>query len=316
MKDLQKYIYASLAIIATLIFGCKQDKQLTPGEGYIEVTGGKVWYRIVGEGDKTPLLLLHGGPAFTSYYLNPMAELGKDRPVIFLDQLGCGRSDKHSDTTLMTVEAHVEQVEQVRKELGLDAFYLYGHSWGTMLGVDYYLKYPEHVKAMILASPALSVSRWSQDAEVLIASLPDSIQSAINTSIETGVFDTPEFEQAMHHFYEQFVIRKLPWDANIDSTFGGANLEIYNYMWGPSEFTATGTLVDYERGDALAGIQVPTLYVCGEFDEARPATVEYFKGLTPGAQLAVIENAAHITMHDNPQRNNQVIREFLQELEK
>jgi len=87
-------------------------------------------------------------------------------------------------------------------------------------------------------------------------------------------------------------------------------------MWGPSEFTATGTLINYERVESLGEIQVPTLYVCGENDEARPETVAYFKDKTPGAKLAVIKNAAHITMHDNPEENNRVIREFLDELEK
>ena len=97
-------------------------------EGFIEVKGGKIWYRIDGEGDKTPVLLLHGGPGSSSFYLEPLKELSQDRPVIFLDQLGCGRSTRITDTTLMTIEKNVEQLEQVRKALRLDKFYLYGHS--------------------------------------------------------------------------------------------------------------------------------------------------------------------------------------------
>ena len=108
----------------------------------------------------------------------------------------------------------------------------------------------------------------------------------------------------------------MPWDANVDSTFQGANLDIYGQMWGPSEFTATGTLADFDRTDALGKIDIPTLYVCGEYDEAVPATVEFFKDQTPGAKMEVIENAAHLTMHDNPSRNNEVIRNFLADLEK
>jgi proline iminopeptidase len=46
---------------------------------------------------KTPLVLLHGGPGVPSYYLNPMASLSDERPVIFIDQLGCGRSDQIVD---------------------------------------------------------------------------------------------------------------------------------------------------------------------------------------------------------------------------
>lgn len=280
------------------------------------MSGGKVWYRVVGSGDKTPLLLLHGGPGFTSYYLNPMAELGKDRPVIFFDQLGCGRSESEMDSTVINLESYVEQVEQLRISLGVEDFYLYGHSWGTMLGMDYYLKYPKHIKAMIFASPVLSASKWLEDAEELKTTLPDSLQSVIRTSEENGSYDSPEYEHAVNVYWDNYVIRKKPWDANIDSTFGGANMSIYGYMWGPSEFMITGTLKDYDRTNNLGQIKVPTLYVCGKFDEARPSTLEYFQSLTPGSKLAIIENAAHVTMHDNPERNNEVIRNFLQGIEK
>ena len=175
--------YAALIVsvlIALFVLSCQPEKKsLTSGEGYIEMEGGKVWYRIMGQGDQTPLLLLHGGPGFPSYYLNPLGELSGERPVIFIDQPGCGRSEMEMDTSRMTVDFFVDNLEQVRLALGLDELYLYGHSWGTMLAADYYLKYPDHVKALILASPALSAPQWAKDARSLIGSLPDSLQTAI-----------------------------------------------------------------------------------------------------------------------------------------
>lgn len=284
-------------------------------EGYAEVTGGNVWYRIDGNGDKTPLLILHGGPGFPSYYLNPMSALSKDRPVIFFDQLGCGRSDNNTDKNLMTVDVFVEQTEQLRNDLKLNQFHLYGHSWGSMLGLEYYLKYSEHVKALILASPALSISRWIKDADALITILPNSVQSAIRTNIENGTFESPEFEDAINIYYQHFIAKKLPWDQNIGNTFTQANLEIYNYMWGPSEFTATGILKDYEGSDKLPRVKVPTLFITGEYDEARPETVEYYQSLIPHSKYAMIEDAAHLTMHDKPEENNQVIEDFLRDIE-
>jgi proline iminopeptidase len=53
-------------LLISVLTGCK-TKELIPGEGYVEVTGGKVWYRIDGGGNKTPILLLHGGPGSSSY---------------------------------------------------------------------------------------------------------------------------------------------------------------------------------------------------------------------------------------------------------
>ena len=151
-------------------------------EGFIEVEGGKIWYRIDGEGDKTPVLLLHGGPGSSSFYLEPLKELSQDRPVIFIDQLGCGRSTRITDTTLMTIEKNVEQLEQVRKALKLEKFYLYGHSWGTMLGMDYYVKYPKGIQGLIFSSPLFSTKIWTDDADTLIATLPEATQKAIRES--------------------------------------------------------------------------------------------------------------------------------------
>jgi len=105
-------------------------------EGYIEVPGGRVWYRSVGEGG-TPLLCLHGGPGFTHYYLEPLEVLADRRQVIFYDQLGCGRSDRPEDVSLWTVDRFVEELAQVREALGLSRLHLFGSSWGGMLAMQY-----------------------------------------------------------------------------------------------------------------------------------------------------------------------------------
>src|SRR5262249_6113146 len=92
---------------------------MTADEGTIEVPGGRVWYRSVGEGG-TPLLCLHGGPGFTHYYLEPLEALAGRRQVIFYDQLGCGRSDRPDDASLWTVEPFLEELAQGRAAAGLD----------------------------------------------------------------------------------------------------------------------------------------------------------------------------------------------------
>ena len=305
-----------LLITILLCNSCDNKKeQLEQGEGFVEVSGGKIWYNIVGDGPGIPLLLLHGGPGFTSHYLNPMKELGADRPIIFIDQLGSGRSIIKMDTSIMEISNFVEQINEVKESLGLNEYVLYGHSWGTMLGIDYYTKYPEGIKALILASPLLSTEYWSRDAQRLIQQLPDTIQLAIQNAENQNAFDTPDFLQAMDAYYQSYVARKLPWDANMDSTFAQMNAEIYNYMWGPSEFKALGTLKNFDRLDAAKKINVPTLFMCGEFDEAQPETVKYYQSLVPKAEFKMIENAAHVLTHDNPEQHNQVVRTFLNQIE-
>ncbi len=309
------------AIIAALLFtACNNNptgnKKLTPGQGYIPVKGGRIWYNIVGTGNKTPLLLLHGGPGVPSYYLNPIAELGKDRPVIFFDQLGCGRSGRLTDTSLMTVENYVEEVKTLRDSLGLKDYYLYGSSWGSMLGTDFYLAHPEGIKALILSGSALSIARWMDDAQKQIATLPDSIQQIIKVNEAAKTYDSPDYQRAMQVYYEKYVARKVPWSADVDSAFSQEGTAVYMYMEGPSEFTITGTIKNYDRTPDLGKLKLPVLYMVGEYDEANPETSKYYQSLTPGAQLAVIKNAGHLTMQDNPEQHNQVLAAFLDSCDK
>jgi proline iminopeptidase len=286
-----------------------------PKEGFIEVEGGKIWYRIDGEGDKTPVLLLHGGPGSSSFYLEPLKELSQDRPVIFLDQLGCGRSTRITDTTLMTIEKNVEQLEQVRKALKLEKFYLYGHSWGTMLGMDFYVKYPKGIQGLIFSSPLFSTKIWTDDADTLIATLPEAIQKAIRESERQKNYENEAYTEAMKVYYKAYVRRSYKSKSEQDSAakFFGEN--VYNFMWGPSEFTATGNLLNYNRLKDLPKITVPTLLTAGEYDEARPSSVRYYTSLIPGAQFKEIPQAAHSRMMDNPKDYIRVLREFLKKMD-
>ncbi len=302
-------------IIIAFFTGCKNPPQLNAGEGYVNVQGGKIWYRILGEGKQTPILMLHGGPGGTSRSFYQFASLGKDRPVILFDQLGSGRSDHHTDTALLTIENFVEQVAALTSSLKLKEFYLHGHSWGTALALEYYLKYPTGIKAIIFNSPYFSTSLWKADADTLISTLPDSIQLAIKTGEQSHDFESAEYKNANEIFSKNFGIRKTRLTSELDTATYESNNFIYNYMWGPTEFTATGTLINYDRVQSLKTIKVPTLFITGEFDEARPATVKYFQGLVHNARYVEIEGAGHGTMHDNRSRNISAIKNFLDELE-
>jgi proline iminopeptidase len=100
-------------------------------EGMLDVPGGRVWYRRIGGGPGIPLLALHGGPGGTSCRFEALTPLADERPVIFYDQLGSGRSDRPADTTLWRVERFVDELEAVRRGLGLERLHLLGHSWGA-----------------------------------------------------------------------------------------------------------------------------------------------------------------------------------------
>jgi proline iminopeptidase len=303
-----------LPFFFSLLIGCTSSSS-SPKEGFIDVKGGKVWYRINGTGNKPALLLLHGGPGSSSYGLENLKELSNDRPIIFIDQLGCGRSSRITDTSLMTIENYVEQLEQIRTALNLEDFYLYGHSWGTMLGIDYYIKYPKHIKSIIFSSPLFSTEMWTKDADTLIASLPDSIQKNIRVNEKNKTYDNPAYQDAVTLYYKNFLRRteRTQGQADTSKLFSGSN--VYEFMWGPSEFTATGNLLEYDRLAFLSTIKVPTLLVAGEFDEARPSTIQHFQTMIPGAEFKMIKNAGHATMQDNKEEYLATLKAFLDKID-
>ncbi len=303
-----------LLFTGILAFGCG-DRGLEPGEGFVDVTGGRAWYRIVGSGTETPALLLHGGPGASSAYFEPLAALSDERPVIFYDQLGGGRSDRPDDPSLWTKERFVEELGQFRQALGLDRVHILGHSWGTMLAVDYYLSGATGIESLVLASPALSAPRWIEDADRLRAELPEEVRLVLDEHEEAGTTDSDAYMEATMEFYRRHLCRsEAAWET-LGPIFEDLNMQVYGTMWGPSEFFATGNLGDYDRTDRLGEIAVPTLFTAGRFDEATPETTAWYRGLVPGASLAILEKSAHMTMLEEPEAYVAIIREFLNGVE-
>ena len=311
-----------IVCLALILGSCRQERaksvpkaQGAYKEGYVEVQGGRIWYRVLGQGDKTPLIAMHGGPGGTHrsfYLLEPITE---DRPLILFDQLGSGKSGAHRDTTLLKVENFVEQVHALRRALELDEVYLLGASWGTALALESYLAHPEGVKGIIFNSPYFSTPVWEADADTLITYLPDSIQKAIEEGERSGEFDAPAYQEANRGFRKNYGRRKGRVPTAWDTVQAPGSKFIYNYMWGPTEFTATGTLKNYDRMKSLSQVKVPVLFITGEYDEARPETVRKFQKLVPGSEFVVIEGTGHSTLNDNTEQNIKAIMDFLNELD-
>jgi proline iminopeptidase len=281
-------------------------------EGYIEVPGGRVWYRAVGEpSDATPLLCLHGGPGFTHYYLEPLEALAEQRRVIFYDQLGCGRSDQPDDLSLWTVDRFVEELAQVREALGLEKLHLFGSSWGGMLALQYTLdRRPELASLTLCGSPA-SMIRWVSDCEELLATEPAEVRQVIREHEAAGFTACPEYQSAILGFYREHVCRLRPWPAGLERSFAEAGYAVYNTMNGPSEFTVTGTLKNWDVMDRLGEISVPTLLVGGRYDECTPGHPEEMHRRIAGSQLAIIEDASHLCFAEQPAKFNAIFNTFI-----
>lgn len=312
MKSL---LCAALTAMLCLSLTCPAAPE--PGQGFVDVPGGPVWYKVAGDGDGLPLLVLHGGPGATSCGFALLEALGSERPLIRYDQLGSGRSGRPDDPSLWRVDRFVEELHALRLQLGLERFHLLGHSWGAALAAAYVLqKGTDGIASVVLSSPLLSTPLWIEDATLLRSRLPDDVRRVLDEHEMADTTDSEEYRAAAEAFYERHVYGGPDMPAVAACNGAPSNEFIYEYMWGPTEFRATGNLVDFDVTGRLHEIDVPVLFVGGEFDEARPERLAEFQKRVPGAQLVVIADAAHATLRRKPDEYMSVIENFFDSVER
>jgi proline iminopeptidase len=285
-------------------------------EGFARVEGGRIWYRIVGtDREGIPLITLHGGPGAPHDYLEPLEALADERPVVFYDQLGCGKSDRPSNKKLWRVERFVKELAQLRHALKLDRIHLLGQSWGTMLAVDYLLTKPAGVASVILADPAISIPRWIVDANRLRRKLPSAVRATLDAHEKSGNLECLEYQAATLVFYKRHVCRLDPWPPAMERMMKGIGGEVYSTMWGPNEFVATGTLKSYDRSARLRELDLPTLFVCGRYDEGTPESTAFYRRQVRGAEMVVFEKSSHMPQLEETATYLRVVRDFIRRAE-
>ncbi len=282
-------------------------------EGFLKIDGHRIWYSAYGEAKKgTPLMVLHGGPGFLSMP-EVVRDLASDRPVFFYDQYGCGRSDRAPDRADYTVKGYVRELGEVRRKLGLNRVYLMGFSWGTALACAYMLdRRPAGVEGLVLCGPYLSTTRWNADQRANIARMPGEVRKAIEEGERKADY-SDSYQAAMMEYYRRHVCRLDPWPASLQKAFFRLNPDVYQTLWGPSEVTITGTLRDLDLLPDLHRIGQPVLLVCGDADEAGVKTVKDYQMAFPDARMAVIPQASHLHVLEQPRLFKEVVRSFLRQ---
>jgi len=283
-------------------------------EEYINVKGGKIWYSRVGRNKtKTPLIIIHGGPGLPHNYLEPLEEIGKEREVIFYDQLGCGKSDWPSDDNLWNVDRFADELEQIIKQLSLDKYYILGQSRGTAIASLFALRQPLGLKGMILSNSYLSTPIWMDDAKRLISKLPTKSQKAILDFKKDEHYKQEEFKTAIKEYYDHFIQRFEPTPQSLKDSWAGMNHAIYNLMWGAQEFSLTGNLKNFDLTARLRGVSVPILLICGRYDESTPEANAIFQNLFKNARLKIFENSAHFPFYNETSYFMDLVTAFLKE---
>jgi proline iminopeptidase len=288
-----------------------RDDVLAGGVKTIQVTtpsgNFRVWTKRVGNHPTIKVLLLNGGPGFTHEYLEAFDSYfpGAGIEYYFYDQLDTGNSDRPAKPELWDLPRYVEEVEQVRVALKLDRknFYLYGHSWGGLLAIEYALKYQQHLAGLVISNMMSSIPAYNEYANtVLIPRMDQKVVAELRQLEADKKYDDPRYlELLMPTYYQQHLLRMPPdqWPEPVLRAFGKLNKGLYLTMQGPSEMGASGKLVQWDRFADLARITVPTLVIGAGHDTMDPVHMEKMAKQVKRGRFLLCPEGGHMAMYDD-----------------
>jgi proline iminopeptidase len=279
----------------------------------------RVWTKRCNNSPSKRLLLLHGGPGMTHEYFESFDTYFADGDVeyIYYDQLGSHNSDNPADRKFWTIERFVDEVDQVRKALGLDSsnFFLLGHSWGGVLATEYALAHPQALKGLIISNMMADCVDYQRYADDVLGPQMDSAVLARIKELEAaGAYDSEEYEALlMPHHYEKHVLRRPmdQWPACVINALEHANKDLYVYMQGPSEFGISGVLATWDRSEDLQKISVPTLVIGAEYDTMDPLYMKWMSQQIPRGSFLYCPEGSHMAMWDDAEVYHNGIRSFI-----
>jgi proline iminopeptidase len=233
--------------------------------------------------------------------------------VVRYDQLGSGKSDQPDDPSLWTVDHFVREVDVVRQALGFETMHLLGQSWGSFLALEYALRSPQHVRTVTLYSGAASTMQCFEGMQTLRNQLPTETVALLARYEAAEDYENPDYLAAIQILLDRHLCRLQPWPDELAHSTQNMGKQVYNTMWGPNEFTLTGTLASWDRRDRLSEVDIPTLIVCGRFDEVIPECSETMHAGIRNSRLEIFENSSPLCHLEEPERFFPLITSFLME---
>ena len=296
---------------SSVYFEKTKDSIQNGGVKVIPITTTKgtfnVWTKRIGNNPKIKLLLLNGGPGATHEYFECFENFlpAEGIEIIYYDQLGCGNSDNPNDVALWDLARYVEEVEQVRKALNLDAsnFYMLGHSWGGILAMEYTLKYQQNMKGLIISNMMSSCPEYGKYAEEVLAKQMDpKVLAEINQIEAAKDFTNPRYmELLLPNFYEKHILRfpAKDWPEPVNRSFAKMNQSLYVTMQGPSEFGISGKLEKWDRKSDLKNITIPTLVIGAKYDTMDPKHMDEMAKLVQNGTYLFCPKGSHMAFYDD-----------------
>lgn len=286
-------------------------------EGYMPFLEYKTYYRVVGKntGNKKPLVLLHGGPGSTHNYFEVLDRIAEEdgRQLVMYDQIGCGNSYVENRPDLWNSKVWIEELIELRKHLGLDEIHLLGQSWGGMQALEYVCNYkPEGLKSIILSSTLPASWLWAEEAQRMIAQMPQEMQDAIKKATESGDYSSPEYQAAEAEYMRQHCAGEVTEDdPECLRRPKKAGRESYVVGWGPNEFTPLGTLKDYDVIDQLGDIKEPALIINGGNDLCTPYVAKFMYDRIPNSEWELFRTCRHMCFVEDNDHYVEVLKNWM-----
>ncbi len=316
---IKRFLFVAILVLA--FQACTHATRMIP----IQTPKGtfKVWTKRVGDNPRIKVLLLHGGPGATHEYFEIFDRYFPAAGIEYYDydQLGSYFSEQPKDPDLVDTARFVEEVEQVRRALGLDHtnFYLLGHSWGGVLAIEYALKYGANLKGLIISNMMSSIPKYNDYAErVLMPAMDQAALAEIKQLEASGQTNNPRYmELLMPHHYEKHLLRMpaAQWPDAVNRAFQHINPDVYVPMQGPSELGASGKLLHWDRSADLPKITAPTLVIGAQHDTMDPEHMKWMATALPKGRFLYCPNGSHLAMWDDSETYFRGLIDFIRDVD-
>jgi pimeloyl-ACP methyl ester carboxylesterase len=299
---------------------------------YLNLGGSDQWVMIRGESlANPPLVILHGGPGFsdTPFLRQCNGALEKSFTVVYWDQRGAGKSfDSRIPKVSMRVEQFISDldqlVEKVRARLGTREVVIFGHSWGSVLGVLYVARFPDKVAAYV------GCAQYGDWAAAESASYAIALAEAQRRNNRKA-------EKALHAvgpppYTASDLLKERTWLQRLEGQLGlKAFWDMGRMVLGAPEYSVFD-LPKIMRGfrfsldamwdevsvlnliEAVPALKVPVFLFLGRRDHWVPpeTSVAYFDALSaPSKKLVWFEESGHEPFVDEPAKFNAIMVELV-----
>lgn len=275
--------------------------------------GLELFYETQGQGP--PLLLLSGGPGYPPNCFQVLRALAPHVRLIFFHQRGTGKSARARPGGY-TIEANIQDIQQLRRHLGLESFMVFGHSWGGMLAQAYAVKHPARVSKLILANTFSSITDLNAVLARMRQSVPEATRAIYEQYEREGLYRGRDrypkpYEDAVQQAYDP-VFCSMPLPDYFLAEDAQLSWDVYRAMWGEeTEFRVTGTLARFDVERHLCRIRSPTLVIVGARDMPTIEMARQTARAIPNARLEVFEHSRHFPFIEEPDKFLNVLREFV-----